>query len=111
MQQIAGQTNLLALNAAIEAARAGEMGRGFAVVADEVRQLAQKTTQNANDIGTDIERLAEEIRKVAQHIEEQSLEVGTLTSLLAELEGSSDMTAGTSQRTRQLADTLRGLTR
>lgn len=34
-----------------------------------------------------------------------------LTSLLAELEGSSDMTAGTSQRTRQLADTLRGLTR
>ncbi len=111
IQQIAGQTNLLALNAAIEAARAGEMGRGFAVVADEVRQLAQKTTQNANDIGTDIERLAEEIRKVAQHIEEQSLEVGTLTSLLAELEGSSDMTAGTSQRTRQLADTLRGLTR
>ncbi|KPX94390.1 Chemotaxis sensory transducer protein [Pseudomonas amygdali pv. myricae] len=111
IQQIAGQTNLLALNAAIEAARAGEMGRGFAVVADEVRQLAQKTTQNANDIGTDIERLAEEIRKVAQHIEEQSLEVGTLTSLLSELEGSSDMTAGTSQRTRQLADTLRGLTR
>ncbi|MCA5975081.1 FIST C-terminal domain-containing protein [Pseudomonas sp. P135] len=110
IQQIAGQTNLLALNAAIEAARAGEMGRGFAVVADEVRQLAQKTSQNANDIGTDIERLAEEIRKVAQHIEEQSLEVGTLTGLLSELEGSSDMTAGTSQRTRQLADTLRGLT-
>ena len=110
IQQIAGQTNLLALNAAIEAARAGEMGRGFAVVADEVRQLAQKTSQNANDIGTDIERLAEEIRKVAQHIEEQSAEVGTLTGLLSELEGSSDMTAGTSQRTRQLADTLVGLT-
>ena len=80
------------------------------MVADEVRQLAQKTSQNANDIGTDIERLAEEIRKVAQHIEEQSAEVGTLTGLLSELEGSSDMTAGTSQRTRQLADTLVGLT-
>jgi hypothetical protein len=106
IQQIAGQTNLLALNAAIEAARAGEMGRGFAVVADEVRQLAQKTSQNASDIGTDIARLAEEIRKVAHHIEEQSAEVGTLTGLLTELEGSSDMTAGTSQRTRQLADTL-----
>ena len=110
IQQIAGQTNLLALNAAIEAARAGDMGRGFAVVADEVRQLAQKTSQNASDIGTDIDRLAEEIRKVAQHIEEQSAEVGTLTGLLTELEGSSDMTAGTSQRTRQLADTLVGLT-
>lgn len=110
IQQIAGQTNLLALNAAIEAARAGDMGRGFAVVADEVRQLAQKTSQNASDIGTDIDRLADEIRKVAQHIEEQSTEVGTLTGLLAELEGSSDLTAGTSQRTRQLADTLVGLT-
>lgn len=110
IQQIAGQTNLLALNAAIEAARAGEMGRGFAVVADEVRQLAQKTSQNASDIGTDIDHLAQEIRKVAQHIEEQSTEVGTLTGLLSELEGSSGMTAGTSQRTRQLADTLVGLT-
>ncbi|UXZ96168.1 FIST C-terminal domain-containing protein [Pseudomonas phytophila] len=110
IQQIAGQTNLLALNAAIEAARAGEMGRGFAVVADEVRQLAQKTSQNASEIGTDIDRLADEIRKLAQHIEQQSSEVGTLNDLLAELEGSSEMTAGTSQRTRKLADTLVGLT-
>ncbi|WP_425273522.1 methyl-accepting chemotaxis protein [Pseudomonas morbosilactucae] len=111
IQQIAGQTNLLALNAAIEAARAGEMGRGFAVVADEVRKLAEKTTQNAGEIGDDIDRLAAEIRKVAQHIEEQSTEVGTLSELLSELEGSSSATAGTSQRTRDVADTLIGLTR
>ncbi|MCK9813425.1 methyl-accepting chemotaxis protein [Pseudomonas sp. MAFF 302046] len=111
IQQIAGQTNLLALNAAIEAARAGEMGRGFAVVADEVRKLAEKTTQNAGEIGDDIDRLAAEIRKVAQHIEEQSTEVGTLSDLLSELEGSSSATAGTSQRTRDVADTLIGLTR
>lgn len=111
IQHIAGQTNLLALNAAIEAARAGEMGRGFAVVADEVRKLAEKTTQNAGEIGTDIDCLAAEIRKVAQHIEEQSAEVGTLSNLLSELEGSSNATAGTSQGTRDVADTLIGLTR
>lgn len=49
IEQIAFQTNILALNAAVEAARAGEAGLGFAVVADEVRNLAQRSSQAAQD--------------------------------------------------------------
>lgn len=110
IQQIAGQTNLLALNAAIEAARAGEMGRGFAVVADEVRKLAEITRQNAEEIGTDIDRLADAIRAVAQHIETQSADVGSLTGVLEALQSTSELTAGTSRRTKGVADHLLGLT-
>ncbi|MGC1332665.1 methyl-accepting chemotaxis protein [Pseudomonas sp.] len=110
IQQIAGQTNLLALNAAIEAARAGETGRGFAVVADEVRKLAEITRKNAGEIGVDIDALSGEIQKVASQIEEQSTSVGTLKQMLSDLENSSRMTEGTSQRTKKIADTLTGLT-
>jgi methyl-accepting chemotaxis protein len=50
VSEIATQSTLLSLNASIEAARAGVHGRGFAVVADEVRELAQQSTQSAEQV-------------------------------------------------------------
>ena len=110
IQQIAGQTNLLALNAAIEAARAGESGRGFAVVADEVRNLAAITHKNAAEIGADIDQLSCAISEVGAHIAGQAEDVCSLQELLAVLRESGRLTAQTSHRTKDIADTLTGLT-
>ena len=64
---IASQTNLLALNASIEAARAGEAGKGFAVVADEIRQLAESSTENANNIQKINSTVIQAVRNLAEN--------------------------------------------
>lgn len=71
IKRIAEQTNLLALNATIEAASAGDAGKGFAVVANEIKDLANQSSQAADDIADKIEGVqgnSSEAIKVIQNI-------------------------------------------
>jgi methyl-accepting chemotaxis protein len=68
IDDIAGQVNLLALNATIEAARAGEAGRGFAVVATEVKNLANQTSNAAQNITKQITDVQNQTKRAVEAI-------------------------------------------
>lgn len=66
---IASQTNLLSLNASIEAARAGELGKGFAVVASEIKDLAEQSTESAQEIRNIITNLVQKFSVSTELVE------------------------------------------
>jgi methyl-accepting chemotaxis protein len=79
INDIADQTNLLALNAAIEASRAGDEQRGFSVVADEIRQLAEKSSETANEVS----KWMKQIESVIDRGGESSREAGQIFDTIA----------------------------
>lgn len=60
IKELVGDTELLAFNAAIIAAKAGDEGKGFAVVADEIKDLADRTTDSAQDIQRIIQAISKD---------------------------------------------------
>ena len=110
---IAKQINLLALNASIEASRPGEAGRRFAVVAAEVKELANKTTQSADDIShligglqhssgestdaihklsTIVQRIDQLTATIATAVEEQNATQLNISESLSNIAGSGEET-------------------
>jgi len=69
IRELVSDTELLAFNAAIIAAQAGEEGKGFSVVAEEIRDLADRTTDSAQDIQRIVQAISGETREVTAAIE------------------------------------------
>jgi methyl-accepting chemotaxis protein len=131
---IAKQINLLALDASIEASRSGEAGRRFAVVAAEVKELANKTTQSADDIShliggiqhssgestdaihklsTIVQRIDQLTATIATAVEEQNSTQLNISESLSNIAGSGEETtramgdfAGVSDHISELATSV-----
>ena len=107
IEDISFQTNLLALNAAVEAARAGEAGKGFAVVAEEVKNLANKSSDSAQNIT----ELIENSIQLIQHGTEVSAETTEALSLgVSSAQTSTGLVERIAESALQQAESLRQLT-
>jgi methyl-accepting chemotaxis protein len=69
IKELVGDTELLAFNAAIIAAKAGDEGKGFAVVADEIKDLADRTTDSAQDIQRIIQAISKDTEEALSAVE------------------------------------------
>lgn len=120
IKELVGDTELLAFNAAIIAAKAGDEGKGFAVVADEIKDLADRTTDSAQDIQRIINAISKDTEEALSAVEatadridqgkENSVKTGeALNKIVSSVELASAATDEINQLTGEQGEKARGM--